>query len=69
MNIYAEKFKGIWKRIEINAKIDYGTFVPCFKDEDEWKDYPDWAQNRDLIIERVTKKFPPKKVKSGGTNP
>ncbi|WP_299272910.1 hypothetical protein [uncultured Psychroserpens sp.] len=56
--IYSEKIKGTWKHIEIDAEIDYGTFVPCFKNEENWTDYPDWAQNRNVIMDRIKEKFP-----------
>lgn len=55
---YSEKFDGKWKYIEIDANITIGTFEPFFKNKEDWKAYPDWAQNRPIIMERVTKKFP-----------
>lgn len=59
--IYTEKIDKAWKEIEISATIDVGTFVPCFRNEEGWVEYPDWARNRDRMIERVVKKFPLKK--------
>ncbi len=58
--IYKEKIDKVWKEIEIEARIDIGTFVPCFKSEEEWENYPNWAHHRDIIINRIEKKFPPK---------
>jgi hypothetical protein len=55
---YSEKIDGKWKTINIDADITIGTFEPFFKSKKEWEAYPSWAQNRPLIIERVTKKFP-----------
>jgi hypothetical protein len=59
--IYSEKINGLWKHIEIDAKIDFGTFVPCFRNSEDWKEYPDWAQNRRVIIDRIERKFRLKK--------
>lgn len=56
--IYAEKINGSWQRIDVDAKIDIGTFIPCFKDEKEWESYPEWAQNRNVIMDRIKEKFP-----------
>ena len=55
---YSEKLDGKSKHIEIEANITIGTFEPFFKSKDDWKTYPTWAQNRPIIMERVTKKFP-----------
>ncbi len=56
--IYAEKINGNWCQIDVEAEIDYGTFVPLFRDETQWTEYPIWAQNRDIIINRIVEKFP-----------
>ncbi|AXG70921.1 hypothetical protein KORDIASMS9_03176 [Kordia sp. SMS9] len=55
---YSEKINEKWQTIKIDANITIGTFEPFFKSKEAWKSYPNWAQNRSLIIERVTKKFP-----------
>lgn len=55
---YSEKFDGKWKYIEIDANITIGTFEPFFKSKKDWKAYPAWAQNRPIIMERVSKKYP-----------
>ncbi|MFK7749718.1 MAG: hypothetical protein AB8B65_15075 [Kordia sp.] len=55
---YSEKINGKWQTIKIDANITIGTFEPFFKSNEEWKSYPKWAQNRPIIMERVTKKFP-----------
>jgi hypothetical protein len=56
--IYSEKISTRWQHIEIDARINIGTFEPIFKNEEDWKNYPNWAQNRDLIINCIIKKYP-----------
>ncbi|MEM6687363.1 MAG: hypothetical protein AAF617_16405 [Bacteroidota bacterium] len=57
---YSEKVDGQWKVIQIDANITIGTFEPFFKSKEEWKTYPDWAQDRKKIINRVVTVFPMK---------
>ncbi len=56
--VYSEKIIDEWHHIYIDAHFNIGTFEPLFKSENEWKSYPDWAQNRSRIIKRVSREFP-----------
>ncbi|MFK8059428.1 MAG: hypothetical protein AB8B78_04980 [Polaribacter sp.] len=59
--IYSEKINEKWEEIEILREYEGGSFYPKFKEINNWVSYPKWAQNRDKIIERVSKRFPNKK--------
>ncbi len=59
--LYLEKIDNEWKQIEIHRAYANGTFFPDFKNENDWKDYPVWAQDRATITKRVLKRFPRKK--------
>jgi hypothetical protein len=56
--IYFQKVHQVWEQIEIEARINIGTFEPIFKNEIEWKNYPTWAQDRDAIISRIIEMYP-----------
>lgn len=58
--IYGEKYQNSWREIEIHRayRFHYGGFYIDFKDRDSWKEYPNWAQDRDKIVERVISLFP-----------
>tara|TARA_R110002126_G_scaffold224174_1_gene369102 strand:- start:25582 stop:25911 length:330 start_codon:yes stop_codon:yes gene_type:complete len=60
--IYSERINNKWEKIEIERVYEFGSFFPKFKNSDEWKTYPIWAQKRYLIIKRVLERFPYKKV-------
>ncbi|PQJ78450.1 hypothetical protein [Polaribacter porphyrae] len=59
--IYSEKINNKWESIDIRAGFDIGTFVVHFENKTDWKEYPEWAQDRNLVIERVLLRFPKKK--------
>lgn len=59
--IYSEKLNGKWDEILIDRAYELGSFYPDFKSKEDWKEYPNWAQNRDLIINRVLIRFLKKK--------
>ena len=60
--IYAEKIEGKWEEIEIERGYHLGSFYPNFKDKEAWKNYPNWAYNRDSIIKKVLIRFDAKKI-------
>jgi hypothetical protein len=62
--VYSEKIKGIWEEIQITRAYEAGSFYVEFKNKKDWKDYPNWAQDRDKIVKRVTVAFPEQKKKS-----
>ena len=55
---YSERIDGKWQHIKVDADITIGTFEPKFKSKSEWLSYPEWAQDREKIIERVQKRYP-----------
>jgi len=57
---YAQKVDGKWERIEIDGEMLTGkiSHVIYFKSEKQWTEYPNWAQNRMEIINRVKLKYP-----------
>ena len=58
---YEQKVNDEWEKIVIDREILLGKIssVIYFKTNQEWLEYPKWAQNRAEIIERVKKEFPP----------
>lgn len=57
---YSELIDGKWHSIIVDAHINVGTFEPNFKSEADWGSYPEWAQDRKKIMERVIKRYPMK---------
>lgn len=57
---YTQKVDGKWKRIEVDGEILLGkvSHVIYFKTKNEWTEYPQWAQNRMEIINRIKLKYP-----------
>ncbi|THD67427.1 hypothetical protein E7Z59_07125 [Robertkochia marina] len=62
--IYQEKIENEWKGIEIQGEMLVGrkSKVLYFNSEKEWKRYPEWAQNRNQIIERIKMEWPPERT-------
>ena len=62
--VYEQKVAREWKSIEIDAELLLGKInhVIYFKSQDEWTEYPKWAQNRTEIISRIKTVFPPAKT-------
>ncbi len=58
---YQERINNEWKKIEIDGEMLVGKIskVIYFKTEKEWTEYPEWAQNRMEIINRIKMEFPP----------
>jgi hypothetical protein len=59
---YFEYINGKWEFIVIDRVYSAGSFYPKFKNECDWKDYPEWAQHRNQIIERISLRFPKKGI-------
>jgi len=59
---YQEKGKNGWNGIEIDGEMLFGKIskVLYFKTKKKWNEYPEWAQNRREIINRIKLDFPPK---------
>lgn len=55
---YSEMIDGKWQSIIVDAHINVGTFEPNFKSETDWLSYPEWAHDRNKIMERVIKRYP-----------
>mgnify|MGYP001804205274 CR=1 FL=1 len=58
---YQERINNEWEKIEIEGELLIGKIskVIYFKTEKEWTSYPEWAQNRTEIIERIKIEHPP----------
>lgn len=54
---YSERVQGKWQKITIHRAYYNGSFYPDFKSEQEWRSYPEWAQDRSEIIERVNRRL------------
>jgi len=61
---YQEKIDNEWKSIEIDGEMLVGKIskVLYFKNDEEWRDYPKWAQNRKEIIGRIKQDWPPSRT-------
>ncbi|AXG70771.1 hypothetical protein KORDIASMS9_03017 [Kordia sp. SMS9] len=59
---YQEKIGNEWKGIKIDGEMLIGKIrkVLFFKTEEKWTEYPEWAQHREKIIDRIKLDFPPK---------
>ncbi|MEM6687077.1 MAG: hypothetical protein AAF617_14950, partial [Bacteroidota bacterium] len=58
---YQQKIDNEWKEITIEAELLVGKIsrVIYFKAVENWSDYPEWAQDRDEIIQRIKIEYPP----------
>jgi hypothetical protein len=62
---YQQRFRGKWKSIEIDGEllsVGKKINVIYFKSQEKWVEYPEWAQNRKRIIQRVKMNYPPEKT-------
>ncbi|WP_074407645.1 hypothetical protein [Aquimarina megaterium] len=61
---YTQKVNGKWKRIEIDGEMLTGkiSHVIYLKPEKQWTEYPEWAQNRTKIINRIKLKYPTNRI-------
>ncbi|MEM6718530.1 MAG: hypothetical protein AAF611_04355 [Bacteroidota bacterium] len=59
--LYQQKIKNEWKEIQIEGEMLVGDIhkIIYFKTEQDWAAYPEWAQNRTEIIQRIKIDYPP----------
>lgn len=60
--LYQQKIDNKWSGIEIDGEMLIGKIIKViyFRTQEEWKKYPEWAQNREEIIMRVKLNYPSK---------